>query len=167
MKAHQKKWKKKNQNFSNHIRMHQGEMVCLLKPLVWIECSSQGGFMHPYFHTFWPCKGGRNTAEEEEPSRNSQNDVYTQATRVLPSMRSHLQQAQLPEEISLRIQGQSQWCWACWKSMDVYFPGNAHLRHLDLSIKSYGPKSRDCPKLDCISVLYFVGWSWPTKWSPN
>jgi len=29
--------------------------------LVWIECSSQGGFMHLYIHTFWPCKRGGRT----------------------------------------------------------------------------------------------------------
>jgi len=135
--------------------------------LVWVECSSQGGFMHPYSHTFGLAKWGRNTVEEEEPSSNSRHEVYTQATRVLPSMRSHLQQTQLPEGISLRIIDQIQWSWACSKALDVYFPRNAHFLHLDQPIKRYGPKIRDCPKLDCISVLYFVGWSWPIKWSPN
>ena len=156
MKNTRKEMRENKEKFSNHIRMHQGEMVCLLKSLVWIECSSQGGFMHPYSHTFWPCKGGRNTAKEEEPSSNSRNEVYTQATRVLPSMRSHLQQAQLPEGICLRIIGQIQWYWACRKSLDVYSPRNAHFLHLDHPSKSYSTRTTDCQKLYCISVFYFV-----------
>jgi len=32
MKTHEKKERKTRENFSNHIRMYQGEVGCLLKP---------------------------------------------------------------------------------------------------------------------------------------